>query len=66
VIEVAVNNGKVTLAGSVDQFWKKLKIEEIVSNVPGVYEIVNTLTLSLHIPLLIRPSPQISSVRSAV
>src|SRR5690554_518243 len=30
MIEVAVNNGKVTLAGSVDQFWKKLKIEEIV------------------------------------
>lgn len=45
MIEVAVNNGKVTLAGSVDQFWKKLKIEEIVSNVPGVYEIVNTLTV---------------------
>lgn len=44
-IEIAVNNGIVILSGSVDEFWKKSKAEEIVSDVPGVYEVINSLSV---------------------
>jgi len=44
-IQVAVKNGVAFLNGSVDEFWKKQHVEEISYDVPGVYEIVNTITV---------------------
>lgn len=44
-IQVAVKNGVIFLSGSVDEYWKKKRIEEIAYDVPGVYEIVNTVNV---------------------
>jgi osmotically-inducible protein OsmY len=44
-IEVSVNKGNVILTGTVDQYWKKLHIEEIVHMVPGVMNVINTLAV---------------------
>ena len=44
-IEVSVNKGNVILKGNVDQYWKKLHIEEIVHMVPGVMNVINTLAV---------------------
>ena len=44
-IEVSVNKGTVILKGTVDQYWKKLHIEEIVHMVPGVVNVINTLAV---------------------
>jgi osmotically-inducible protein OsmY len=40
-----VENGVVTLSGSVDAYWKKLNTEEAVSNIGGVVDIRNNLTV---------------------
>ena len=44
-IDVSVNNRVVMLSGSVNQFWKKLYIEEVVFQVLGVIEVVNSLSV---------------------
>lgn len=44
-IDISVNNGIVMLDGSVDQFWKKLYVEEIVFQVPGVIDVINMLSV---------------------
>jgi osmotically-inducible protein OsmY len=44
-IKVAAEAGNVTLEGSVDAMWKKLKAEEISSNLNGVFEVVNKLAV---------------------
>lgn len=44
-IDVSVNNRVVTLSGSVNQFWKKLYIEEVIFQVPGVIDVINTLSV---------------------
>jgi osmotically-inducible protein OsmY len=44
-IEVSVNKGTVILKGSVDQYWKKVHITDIVHMVPGVLNVVNTLAV---------------------
>jgi osmotically-inducible protein OsmY len=44
-IKVKVNNGKVTLDGSVDAYWKKLRAEQIVKEAAGVVEITDRLAV---------------------
>jgi osmotically-inducible protein OsmY len=44
-INVTVDNGNVILEGFVDAIWKKLKAEEIISNLNGVLEVVNKLAV---------------------
>lgn len=49
-IDVSVNKGTVILKGSVDLYWKKIRTEELVSTVPGVISVINTLTV-VHTPI---------------
>ena len=44
-IDVSVSNSVVMLNGSVNQFWKKLYIEEVVFQVPGVIEVINAFSV---------------------
>ncbi len=45
LIEVSVEGGVVTLYGSVDSYWSKVRSEEIISNISGVIQIINDLTV---------------------
>lgn len=44
-IAVTVSAGKVTLEGSVNAIWKKLKSQDIASNVTGVFQVTNKLAV---------------------
>jgi hypothetical protein len=44
-IRVSVENGIVTLEGSVDEYWKKGEAERIVRGARGVCHIVNKLAV---------------------
>lgn len=44
-IDVEVTAGTVTLDGTVDFFWKKLRAEELASDVLGVIDVVNNLAV---------------------
>ena len=44
-IALTVSAGKVTLEGSVNAIWKKLKSQEIASNVTGVFQVINKLAV---------------------
>lgn len=44
-VEVEVSDGTVALHGSVDAYWKKLRAEELASDVAGVTKVRNTLTV---------------------
>ncbi|MBD3191840.1 MAG: BON domain-containing protein [Candidatus Heimdallarchaeota archaeon] len=44
-LTVEVKNGHVTLEGSVDAYWKKVKAEQSVSGVIGVLDITNKLVI---------------------
>lgn len=44
-IKISVRNGIVTLEGTVDSFWKKNKTEDVISDLLGVIDIVNKLTI---------------------
>jgi osmotically-inducible protein OsmY len=44
-IDATVDNGKVFLTGTVDTMWKKIKAENIVSNVDGVLSIINKIAV---------------------
>jgi osmotically-inducible protein OsmY len=44
-IEVSVNNGWVTLSGTVDAFWKKRKADELAALVNGILGIQNNLAV---------------------
>jgi osmotically-inducible protein OsmY len=44
-INVMVNGGVVTLKGSVDAYWKKLRTEEIASEATGVIDVINELAI---------------------
>lgn len=46
-IEVGVENGAVTLSGSVDSLWDKRRAEDIAKSVPGVRGINNKLRASM-------------------
>lgn len=38
-------NGVVTLEGSVDQYWKKIRAEQIIENVSGIIDIINKIAV---------------------
>jgi osmotically-inducible protein OsmY len=44
-IEIAVEQGRVTLRGSVDTMWKKQRAEELTVNLAGVLGVANKLTV---------------------
>jgi len=44
-IEVYVEDGKVILKGHVDAYWKKFRAERLISDLIGIKEITNTLTV---------------------
>ncbi len=44
-VSVSVNAGRVTLNGFVDGCWKKVRAEELVGELAGVRDVVNTLTV---------------------
>jgi len=46
-IEVGVENGAVTLSGSVDSLWDKRRAEDIAKSIPGVRGINNKLRASM-------------------
>jgi osmotically-inducible protein OsmY len=46
-IEIGVNNGVVTLRGSVDSLWDKRRAEDIVKSAPGVRGVNNKLRASM-------------------
>jgi osmotically-inducible protein OsmY len=46
-IEVGVDNGAVTLSGSVDSLWDKRRAEDLAKSVPGVNGVNNKLRASM-------------------
>jgi osmotically-inducible protein OsmY len=44
-IKITVNHGKVTLEGFVDSFWRKTRVEELVSGITGVVSVKNMLAV---------------------
>lgn len=44
-INVSVDGGLVTLEGSVDTYWKKIRIEDIIFDIKGVNQISNKLSI---------------------
>lgn len=44
-IDVFVREGRVTLTGSVDAYWKKLRAEELATTLVGVVEVKNELAV---------------------
>ena len=56
-IDVSVENGTVRLEGSVDAYWKKLLVEELVTGIEGVSGVINKLS--------ILPSPSVSDATIA-
>jgi osmotically-inducible protein OsmY len=45
-IEVRVNNGEVTLSGSVDSRWAKRIAEDVAESVSGVKDVDNNLRIT--------------------
>jgi osmotically-inducible protein OsmY len=44
-ITVTADRWTLTLTGSVDSLWRKQQAEEVVSNIPGIQEVVNRLAV---------------------
>lgn len=44
-IDVLVGSGIITLEGSLDAYWKKRETERIISNLKGVVDVFNKLTI---------------------
>lgn len=44
-IDVIVNDGIITLKGSVPSYWQKSRIEHIIAGITGVFEIKDILTI---------------------
>jgi osmotically-inducible protein OsmY len=44
-IEIDVKNGIVTIDGSVDAYWKKLRTEQVIGEITGVMAITNRLAV---------------------
>ncbi len=42
---VSVENGIVTLKGTVDSYWERIHAEDLVSDLPGVIDIINNLAI---------------------
>ncbi len=49
-VTLGVDNGVVTLDGSVDSRWAKRIAEDIAWSVPGVRDVINSLTVTPHTP----------------
>lgn len=45
LIKVSVDSGVVTLYGSVDSYWSKMRCQEIISSISGVIQIINDLAV---------------------
>ncbi|MGV9141527.1 MAG: BON domain-containing protein [Promethearchaeota archaeon] len=45
MIQVSVNEGIVTLEGSVDSLWKKELVESVISGISGIIDISNKLSI---------------------
>jgi osmotically-inducible protein OsmY len=46
LIEIIVDDGVVTLSGSVDAFWKRRKAEELAYDVTGVIDVENEISVT--------------------
>jgi len=44
-LDVSVKDGWVTLRGSVDRYWEKIRAEELAAGVPGVLELTNEIAV---------------------
>ena len=44
-VDVSVENGQVTLEGTVDTFWKKIRTESAIRGLSGVISVVNNLAV---------------------
>jgi osmotically-inducible protein OsmY len=58
-IEVSIENGVVTLRGSVDSHWDKRRAEDIAESVSGVIDVDNHLRVSMAMqttPIQMEPS----------
>ena len=50
-LSIDVHSGTVTLSGTVDAFWKKIRAETLVSEVSGVTRIINEIVVvPSHLP----------------
>ncbi len=45
LVKVDVESGVVTLYGSVDSYWSKVRSKEIISSIFGVVQVINNLTV---------------------
>lgn len=45
-IDVSVDNGIVTLRGVVDAYWKKLQIKNLISEIAGITDVINEVTIA--------------------
>jgi osmotically-inducible protein OsmY len=45
-IDASVENGHVSLAGTVDAFWKKQAVEDLITNVGGVFSVSNRIDVA--------------------
>jgi osmotically-inducible protein OsmY len=52
-IHVAVDQGVVTLSGTVDSYWQKHRAEEITANTAGVTDVRNELTVAPTAPTVV-------------
>jgi osmotically-inducible protein OsmY len=52
-IHVAVDQGVVTLSGTVDSYWQKHRAEEIAANTAGVTDVRNELTVNPAAPAVV-------------
>jgi len=45
-IDIVVQNGRVTLSGTVENFWQKLKIERLVWDILGVIDVTDKIAVA--------------------
>ena len=48
-VQVAVENGHVTLTGTVEWYLQRQRAEDVVQHVPGVLEVVNHIEVAPHL-----------------
>jgi osmotically-inducible protein OsmY len=45
-IDIVIQNGKVALSGTVENFWQKLKIERLVWDILGVIDVTDKIAVA--------------------
>jgi osmotically-inducible protein OsmY len=45
-VQIFIKKGKVILGGTVDSFWKKEKIQKMVSQIKGVLSVINEISIN--------------------